>query len=117
MKLSLLIREENDVTLVHCRGRITYREEAVALSETVAELLPHAHQLILDLSRVEMIDSAGLGELVALFTLARASGCSLQLAAPSRRIRSLLELTNLVSVFEIHSTVEEAMLAVGRSVA
>jgi len=117
LKLSLLIREEDDVIIVHCRGRITYREEAAALSETVAELLPHARQLVLDLSCVEMIDSAGLGELVGLFTLAGSRGCSLQLAGPGRHIRSLLELTNLVSVFEIHSTVEEAVLALGRSVA
>lgn len=111
MKLNLEIRETDDVTVIHCQGRISYRNEAVALSDKVAELLPDTRQIVLELSGVEMIDSAGLGELVVILMWAQANRCSIKLAAPRNNIREMLQLTNLASVFEIHSTVDDAVLA------
>jgi anti-sigma B factor antagonist len=111
LKLSLEIRLIDDVTVVQCRGRIVYHHEATALSDMAEELLPQARQLVLELSHVEMIDGAGLGELVALLLWARSGDCSIKLAAPSPRILQLLELTNLVSVFEIHPTLEDAIFS------
>ncbi|MBZ5705726.1 MAG: STAS domain-containing protein [Acidobacteriia bacterium] len=111
MKLNLQVCANDGVTIVYCRGRIAYGEEAAALSETVAELLPHSRHVVLELSAVEMIDSAGLGELVLILMWARASQCSIKLAAPPRHIRSVLELTNLHSVFEIYPTLNDAALA------
>jgi anti-sigma B factor antagonist len=111
LKLSLEIRTTEDVTVVYCAGRIAYRDEATTLSDKVAELLPHTRQLVLELSAVEMVDSAGLGELVTLLRDAQASGSSIKLAAPTRQIHGLLQLTNLDSVFEIHPTLEDAVLS------
>ena len=109
VKLNLQVSAGNGVTVVHCRGRIVYREEAIVLSERIAEFLPHTHGLILDLSGVEMIDSAGLGELVVVLMWVQASGCSMKLAAPIHRIQELLQLTNLASIFKIHPTLEDAL--------
>jgi anti-sigma B factor antagonist len=111
VKLNLEIRETNDVTVIYCQGRIAYRNEAVALSNKVAELLPETRQIVIELSGVEMIDSAGLGELVVILMWAQARRCSIKLAAPRENIREMLQLTNLASVFEIHPTVDEAVLA------
>ena len=111
VKLKLKIREIEDVTVIHCQGRIAYRDEALALSEKVSELLPDTRQLVLELSGVEMIDSAGLGELVLALMAAQAQNCTLKLAAPRKSVRDLLQLTNLTSVFEIHATVDDAVLA------
>jgi anti-sigma B factor antagonist len=111
LRLNLEIRVIEDVTVIRCKGRIAYRDEAVALSEKVAELLPGARQLVLELSAVEMIDGAGLGELVVIHRWARASNCPIKLAGPSNRMLELLELTNLVSVFEIYPALEDALLA------
>jgi anti-sigma B factor antagonist len=111
VKLKLEIRETEDVTVIYCQGRIVYRDEAVALSEKVIELLPNIHQLVLELSGVEMIDSAGLGELVVAHMSAKAHDCSIKLAAPRKSIYELLQLTNLASVFEIYATVDDAVLA------
>ena len=71
MKLSFEIRMSEDLAVVICKGRIVYRKEVAALGYTIADLLPQARQLVLDLSQVETMDGAGLGELLAL--LARAS--------------------------------------------
>jgi hypothetical protein len=74
LKLILEIRAADDVTVVHCRGRIADRDAALELSDKIADLLPYTRQLILELGGVEMIDRAGLGELALILTWARAPG-------------------------------------------
>ncbi len=111
LKLSLEIHMRNDVAVVACKGRVVYRNEVAALSCTVGELLPQVRELVLDLSQVEAVDGAGLGELLDLLSRAKARGCTLKLAAPSKGVRELLELTRIASVFEIHATVSDALLA------
>ena len=109
MKLGLENRPIGDVAVLHCTGRFTYRDEAAAFSQKIAELLPHTRQIIVDLSGLEAVDSAGLGELVVVHMWAKASGCSLKLAGANPRVQQLFELTNLVSVFEIHSALDDAL--------
>ena len=109
MKLSLEVWENQNGTVVYCRGRIVYREEATALSRKVSALLPRSRGLVLDLGGVEMIDSTGLGELVLLHMRAQAAGCEVKLAGAREHIRQLLELTNLASVFEIYPSAEQAL--------
>jgi anti-sigma B factor antagonist len=111
VKLSLEVCTHEGVSVVYCRGRVTYRDEAVALSDKVGELLHPSGYLVLELRGVEMIDAAGLGKLVVILIGARARQCSIKLAAPSRHIRNVLELTNLDSVFEIYPTLNDAALA------
>jgi anti-sigma B factor antagonist len=111
LKLSLETRVIGDVTLIFCTGRIVYGVEAAALSEEIAELLPETRHFVIDLSAVEMIDAAGLGELVSAAVMAQATGCSIKLAAPSDFVRQLLNLTNLTSVFEVYPTLNAATLA------
>jgi anti-anti-sigma factor len=67
--------------------------------------------MVVDLSGVEAIDSAGLGELVLLHMWAEAGGYSMKFACPRTPVRQLLELTNLASVFEAYGSVAEAMAA------
>ncbi len=111
MKLSLETRHLGDVILVHCEGRIVYRDEATALTRVVTEALQHTREVVLDLEGVQRIDSAGLGELVLIRMVAEASGGTLKLAGPNPRIRELLDLTNLSSVFEVHASLVEALEA------
>jgi anti-sigma B factor antagonist len=109
LKLSLETRNRGDVMIVHCQGRIVYRDEAAALSRLVAELLQHARKLVLDLSGVSSIDSAGIGELALFQTWAQARGIDFKCAGPNSLIRNLLDLTNLDSVLEIHPSLESAV--------
>lgn len=110
-KLKLELAAVQGITVLRCQGRISYREEAAQFSQRVADLLPQNKQLIVDLSGCEVIDSAGLGELVLVQLWSQASGCSIKLAAPRPNVLEMLRLTNLVSVLEIHSAVEDAVLA------
>ena|SRR5271165_5168541 len=111
LKSSLQITVNEGVLVVKCSGRLVYREEAAALFGEVIRLLPQSQQFVLDLSEVEMMDGAGLGELVILLDRARAGGSAMKIANPSKLVRELLELTNLSTVFEIYPTVEDAVRA------
>ena len=111
MKLSLETQSRGDVMIVHCQGRIVYRDEATALSRLVGEILANGSKVVLDLSGVSSIDSAGIGELAFLYTWARSRNADLKCASPSPLVRDLLDLTNLNSVLEIHPSVGEAVAA------
>jgi anti-sigma B factor antagonist len=109
LKLSLETRRLGDVIVVHCEGRIVYRDEANALSRVAVEALQSAQEVVLDLEGVERIDSAGLGELVFVYVSAEGFGNTVKLAGPNPRVRALLDLTNLSSVFEIYPSLAEAL--------
>jgi len=111
LKLSLETRNRGDVMIVHCQGRIVYRDEAAALSRLVGDVLENSGKVIIDLSGVSSIDSAGLGELAYLYTWARSQNADLKCASPTPFVRDLLDLTNLDSVLEIHPSVGEALAA------
>jgi anti-sigma B factor antagonist len=109
LKLSLETRYQGDIIIVHCQGRIVYRDEAAALSRVVGEVMPHARKLVLDLSGVSSIDSAGIGELALLYTWSQRENTDFKVAGPNSLVRNLLDLTNLNSVLQIHSSVENAL--------
>jgi|SRR5882672_1957316 len=110
LKLSLEAQAGGAVVL-HCQGRIIFGLEARALTDIVAEVLPSARRMVVDLSGVEIVDSAGLGELVLLHMWAEAAGYALKFASPRKSVRQLLELTNLIAVFDAYGSVAEAMAA------
>lgn len=109
MKLSLETRNRGDVMIVQCQGRIVYRDEAVALSRLVADVVQRTNKVVLDLGGVSSIDSAGMGELAFLQSWSQSRNVSLKCASPSPIVRELLGLTNLDQVLDIHSSVGDAL--------
>ena len=109
LKLSLETRNRGDVVVVHCQGRVVYRDEAAALSRLVGEILEYASKVVLDLSGVSSIDSAGIGEFALLQTMAAEKNVSLKFAEPTAFVRSLLGLTNLDQVLDVHPSIESAL--------
>lgn len=111
LKLSLETRNRGDVIVVHCQGRIVYRDEAAALSRVVGEVLQHTEKIVLDLSGVSSMDSAGIGELALLQTWAQGKNASLKCAGANDLVQTLLELTNLDTVLDVHPSIEAALEA------
>jgi anti-sigma B factor antagonist len=109
LKLSLETRNRGDVIVVHCQGRIVYRDEAAALSRLVGGVLQHNDKVVLDLSGVTSMDSAGIGELALLQTWAQERNAELKCSGPNDLVMALLSLTNLDSVLEVHPSVESAI--------
>ena len=114
LKLTLEAGHSASAVVLHCQGRIIFRSEARALSTIVAEVLPSARRMVVDLAGVESVDSGGLGELVLTHMWAEAAGCTLKFASPNKFVRRLFEITNLVSVLDVYASVPEAMAAMAQ---
>jgi anti-sigma B factor antagonist len=65
----------------------------------VSKLIPETKQIVLDLTDLTYMDSMGLGTVVRLYVSAKSAGCKLKLINLGERIRQLLSMTNLLSVF------------------
>lgn len=109
MELILESRQAGDVMVVHCRGRIVYREEALAVSRAVGEALQESREVILDLGGVHNVDSAGLGELVVAHVSAEEQGKTVKVIGANRAVSELFELTNLSYVFEVYPNLAAAL--------
>ena len=97
--LNLQMQTVDNATTVRCTGRLTI-DTSPQLKSEVKPLLVNKRRVILDLTGLAHMDSSGLGALVALYISARASGCELQMVNLSPRIRELLSMTNIISLFE-----------------
>jgi anti-sigma B factor antagonist len=97
------------VLIVDCHGRIVFGEESAVLRDTVRKLITENNRIVLNLGGVNYIDSGGLGTLVSLFTTAHTAGGSIKLANLTQRVGDLLQVTKLVTVFEVFSNEEEAV--------
>jgi anti-sigma B factor antagonist len=100
--LSLDHRRVGDVYVVSCAGRIVEGDESLALHKLIDGLLPFGHFIILHVGEVDFVDSSGLGLLVRYAARLRNMHGKLTLCAPSPKMMTLLNVTRLVDVFEIH---------------
>src|SRR5262249_17352165 len=109
MQLKLTHRNENGVLLVDCAGRVVVGEESAYLRETMKPLIQENKQIVLNLGGVNYIDSVGLGTLVGLYTSAQNAGSSIRLANLTKRVGDLLQVTKLVTVFDVYDSEEKAV--------
>lgn len=109
MGLKITTKQTDGVTVVHCNGRIVFGEEAASLREQVKNLLTTQKNIVLNLGGVSYIDSGGLGTLVGLYTSARAAGGDIRLANLTQRVGDQLQITKLVTVFEVFESEEKAI--------
>jgi len=110
MALQIIEKETSGVTVLALSGRITLGEESNQLRTKIKDILGQGvKRLVLDLGNVSYIDSAGLGTLVAGYTSAQSQGASMKLANLTKRFREQLNITKLVTVFEVYDSVEGAV--------
>ena len=108
MQLRMSTRALDGVIVVDCSGRIVFGEESATLRDTIKKILTQSPRLVPNLAEVNYIDSGGLGTLVALYTTARNAGGALKLARLTQRVGDLLQLTKLVSIFEVFESEQSA---------
>ena len=109
MPLELNVSRTEHIALVRCRGRIVFGEEADELRRVVLGLMNETKRIVLNLARIQHIDSSGLGTLVALFISARNRGAEIKLATLSPKARQVLTTTNVYRLFEVHDSTDEAI--------
>ena len=111
MALKITTREVDGVTIAALDGRIVLGEESNALREKVKSLLSSGQKkIVLNMNNVTYIDSSGLGALVAAHTSARSQGAFLKLSHLGSKFQEILQVTKLVTVFEVFPT-ESAAIA------
>ncbi len=111
MDLSLETRQENDHTIIEVGGEIDVYT-APKLRECITELVDQGHRdLIIDLEKVEFMDSTGLGVLVGGLKRVRTHEGSLELVCTQERLLKIFRITGLSKVFAIHGSQSEALVA------
>jgi anti-sigma B factor antagonist len=109
MQLKLTTRSVDGVLVIDCDGRIIFGDESGLLRDTVKSLLADNKRIVLNLAGTNYIDSGGLGTLVALYTSAQNSGGSIKLANLTKRVGDLLQVTKLVTVFDVYDSEKQAV--------
>jgi anti-sigma B factor antagonist len=110
MELKIRDREVDGVLVLDCSGRLVFGDESSMLRDKVKVLISEGtKKYVLNLKDVSYIDSGGLGTLVGLFTSARSAGAEIKLAQLSARVNQLLQVTKLLTVFDVKDSVEAAV--------
>jgi anti-sigma B factor antagonist len=118
MNMMTSTRRVGGVTIVDISGRIELGEESAALRDLVCNLLSKGHkQILLNLGDVHYIDSAGLGTLVSAFTSVRKQKGELKLLNLTNKVRDVMQITKLYTVFDITNDEAVGVKSFGQSTA
>ena len=108
--MKLTDREQNNIVILEPKGKIMGGPDASLLHDKLYELIESdRRQIVIDLAGVEWMNSTGLGILISSYTTLRNNSGELKLANVTDKIQSLLTITKLVTVFDSHDSVEEAV--------
>jgi anti-sigma B factor antagonist len=100
--MKLTTREVSEVIIVDLSGKITLGEGGLTLRDEVRKLLAAgSKKIVMNLAEVNYIDSSGLGELVSAYTAVKNAGGELKLLNLTSKVRDLLVITKLVTVFDV----------------
>lgn len=103
MSVKLSTRQVGDVSVVDVAGRITLGEGSSALRDLMRDMVSKGQKkILLNLGEVSYIDSSGIGELVSGFTTVTNNGGQLKLLGLTKRVKDLLQITKLYTVFDVH---------------
>lgn len=110
MQLEIRERTVGEVTVLDLIGKITIGDGSVQLRDAVNNLLEAGrNRIVLNLGGVTYVDSSGIGELVSRFTTTKGTGGKLKLLNLPKKIKDLLMITKLLTVFEIHEDEQAAI--------
>ena len=110
MALKTTNREVDGVAIVALDGRIILGDESNTLREKVKSLIAEGKKkIVLNMDNVTFIDSAGLGTLVAAHHSAKSQGASLRLCHLGSKFQEVLQITKLLTVFDVYKTEAEAV--------
>lgn len=98
--LTLDIERDGNTAIVRCRGRLVAGVNDFLYLE-VSQLIPDHKRIVLDLTDLTHMDSMGVGALIRLYVSCKSAKCDLELINLGKRIRQLLGITNLLSVFTV----------------
>lgn len=103
--MTLTSRNVGRIAVLDLAGRLASTDGAGSVKEAVDRLLAAGQtQIVLNLSRLNYLDSSGLGEIIACHSAAVKEGGAIKLAHTTARIQDLLTITKLITVFDTYDT-------------
>lgn len=112
--MDISVRQKEGFTILDAKGKITIGAGDVALREAIHGALDAgARKILVNLKEVSTIDSSGIGELVAAYTSASNRGAKLALISLPPKVQDILQITQLVTVFDIFGNEDEAVSSIG----
>ena len=115
-RMQAATRNVGEITIVDLSGRITLGEGNVMLREIMVDLLEKGNKhVLLNMTDIVHVDSAGIGELVRSHTSMRKQGGHLKLVNPHKKVRELLQMTMLSAVFDVQEDEASAIKSFGLS--
>jgi anti-sigma B factor antagonist len=110
VSVKLNTRQVGNVSVIDVAGRITLGEGSAALRETLRDMVAkNQNKILLNLADVTYIDSSGIGELVSAYTTVTNTGGQLKLLNLNKRVKDLLQITKLYTVFEVKEDEADAI--------
>jgi anti-sigma B factor antagonist len=112
--MNITQRQEQGVAILDVQGKITIGVGDVAVRDAVQTALASgSRDILLNLAAVSTIDSAGVGELVSAYTTVTNRGGRLKLVNLPSKVNDILQITQLITVFEVHDDEREAVDSFG----
>jgi anti-sigma B factor antagonist len=109
-ELNIRERQAGDVTILDLEGKITIGEGSVGLRNAIRRLIQEGKKkVLLNLAGVGYVDSSGIGELVSSYTTIRREQGQLKLLKLTQKIKDLLTITKLLTVFDVYDDEAEAL--------
>lgn len=109
MSLTITNNSVDGVEVVHLNGAVLFGEDSSLLRTRVRALLEECKKVVLDMRGVPRIDSSGLGTLIALYASAKRCGTDIKLANLGNHPKEVLQITRLVTVFEVFDSTDAAV--------
>jgi len=113
--MTIASREANNVSVLALHGRIVLGEESNRLRDTLKSMIVAGKKkIVLNMGQVKYIDSAGLGILVAMHLSAKNQGTALYLCNLGQRFHEVMQITKLLTVFEVYDTEAAAVASLSK---
>lgn len=110
MSLTVKIRKVDTVSVMDLSGKLTIGEPVMQLRDALrAQVASGDSKFIVNLADVSYVDSSGLGELVSSYTTVRNKGGDVKLLKLTAKIKDLLQMTKLLTVFDVYDDEAKAL--------
>lgn len=111
--MKLTSREQDGVVILEPKGKIMGGPDATALKESIRDYVnDNKKHVVIDLAEVDWMNSTGLGIMISCLKTVKEAGGELKLSNVTDKIKSLLTITKLVTVFDAYDSTDEAISAV-----
>ena len=104
------IKDRDDVSVVILTGFFTMNIGDNTLKKVITDILNGgSRKILLEFKNVEFINSVGIGELVGSFIAVTNRGAKIKLCGLPEKVLNMLNITRLISIFDIYATEDEAV--------